>query len=734
MQVLSYYFGGRKGSIMKNYKYLIRLLGLLFIIVMGCARPTPVPRIEEPEIPEEIVKEAIDEDEIIFGKVPAFMKLSCKSCHKGMKYKYMGIEDKKAGPSLKKIAHKVNASWLFRWIQKPGNYRSVSRMPCFGFSDNDALADTAFTMNQSEKDYQMPLKFTPASDPEKGRLLFEKIGCNGCHEVNHKGGAYAPSLNQIANKVSADWEYNWLVNPKQYDPWTIMPDFRLSKTEARLIVTYLMTLGKREDIEGLEEKIKSSKLIRLGEKITIRKGCYGCHQLNAELSIETIPADDPKKSSVRRLLEKEFGTYKVNKVLKELGQTRSGGSFSSGIEQVSALKPNLSSSNDDNIFNQYKHRSEKTVFLREGLRIIEKYNCRGCHTIDGEGGKLAPVLDYEGARVQTKFLLDFLINPKRIRPTTLFSAKMPTFNFKQDEIIKLVVFFRALAIEPLADESTVEDILPANYLIQHRKVTKDVECEECEVQELLKITQSYSDSLPDFLPVEGENEHVTNGRRLFMYFCAACHGVEGRGKGYNAPYLDPQPRDLTDQKKGYMAKQKNEDLFKVISSGGKSIDKSPRMPPFGNTLSEKEIWEIIAYIRTLHSYEGETIDFENGGFETLRPETVVQEISADGFQNSDKKSVLIGKSLFKKIGCLACHTIGEQGGKVGPDLTYAGSRLRAPWVYQYLKSPQSMIENVQMPNYGLSDDSALKLTYYLLSLKKTDKSASIKKNSDRKKG
>ena len=38
---------------------------------------------------------------------------------------------------------------------------------------------------------------------------------------------------------------------------------------------------------------------------------------------------------------------------------------------------------------------------------------------------------------------------------------------------------------------------------------------------------------------------AARGRKLFLDDCAACHGVNGDGKGYGAPFLFPKPRDFT---------------------------------------------------------------------------------------------------------------------------------------------------------------------------------------------
>ncbi|MGR3179252.1 MAG: c-type cytochrome [Candidatus Anammoxibacter sp.] len=634
-----------------------------------------------------------------------FLKLGCHGCHLAQGYENL----EKVAPSLKRIANKVNLSWLFHWIKKPKDYLIRTKMPFFGLTDKDALAAAVYLMNQSDKDYRPALEFTPVSDTGKGRLLVENIGCLGCHMLNGNGGTYAPDLSMIASKVNGDWMYNWLLNPKQYDQKTIMPNFRLSKIEAMQIATYLMTLGKRKDIEELEERIKSPGLIAYGEKVIKRRGCFACHEING-MENEGRIAPDLTTFGVKRLLELEFGDSRIDKTWESWTRTKlkdpasfttervldKMANFGFTDEEINPLVVFLKSLNGSRVPKEYKHFSERTNYLEEGLQIIRKYNCRGCHTIGGKGGRLAPLLDYEGARVQTKYLFDFLMKPRKIRlPRRAFKARMPTFGFSYEEAVRLVRYFKTYSNVPFVDEFSDYDTLSDEFS------DYDISSEDY-LTERQKLVQPFV-----------ADKQVAKGHRLFLHYCVPCHGNKGKGDGFNSANLDPVPRDLSDPL--YMAKQKNQDLFKVISLGGKAVEKSPRMPPYGNTLSEKEIWEIIAFVRTLHPYEGEAIDFTE--LQTKRPKIAVKKISSDKFKNINKKDMRIGKSLYKKLGCSACHKIGDQGGEVGPELTHASARLTSAWIYRFLKSPQGMLEDVIMPNYGLSNDKALRLTYYLLSLK-----------------
>jgi mono/diheme cytochrome c family protein len=91
----------------------------------------------------------------------------------------------------------------------------------------------------------------------------------------------------------------------------------------------------------------------------------------------------------------------------------------------------------------------------------------------------------------------------------------------------------------------------------------------------------------------------------------------------------------------------------------------------------------------------------------------------------------VGKRLYSnKYGCNGCHSLGEEGGKVGPALDRAGFRLNSTWVYRWVKNPQAMKPETRMPALGLSDADAKAVSMYLSTLRApkaeppTDKPAS----------
>ncbi|MBI2875440.1 MAG: cytochrome c [Candidatus Tectomicrobia bacterium] len=98
---------------------------------------------------------------------------------------------------------------------------------------------------------------------------------------------------------------------------------------------------------------------------------------------------------------------------------------------------------------------------------------------------------------------------------------------------------------------------------------------------------------------------AAKGKELYQEACIFCHGKSGKGDGPVAPRLRVKPQDHTNDKT--MSALTDQHLFEAIQGGGTVFKKSPYMPPFGTmsnptgrALSDQEIWDLVAYIRTLH--------------------------------------------------------------------------------------------------------------------------------------
>jgi cytochrome c551/c552 len=97
------------------------------------------------------------------------------------------------------------------------------------------------------------------------------------------------------------------------------------------------------------------------------------------------------------------------------------------------------------------------ALYNDAMKVAGKYNCMGCHQIDGLRGDILrgyaddinqgpPRLVGEGHRVQTNWFYHFLQAPVPIRPW--LQIRMPTFNLSVEERNTLIAGFQQGAMQP----------------------------------------------------------------------------------------------------------------------------------------------------------------------------------------------------------------------------------------------------------------------------------------------
>lgn len=84
---------------------------------------------------------------------------------------------------------------------------------------------------------------------------------------------------------------------------------------------------------------------------------------------------------------------------------------------------------------------------------------------------------------------------------------------------------------------------------------------------------------------------ATDGAKVFQVNCESCHGPQGHGDGPAGVVLDPQPKNLPD-----LAAIATDDYFFWRISTGKP---GTSMAPWAGILTDEQIWQAIAYVRTL---------------------------------------------------------------------------------------------------------------------------------------
>jgi cytochrome c oxidase cbb3-type subunit 3 len=106
-------------------------------------------------------------------------------------------------------------------------------------------------------------------------------------------------------------------------------------------------------------------------------------------------------------------------------------------------------------------------------------------------------------------------------------------------------------------------------------------------------------------PLLGE---VHRGANLYRLHCAACHGSTGQGDGVMAASMQPKPGPV--RSAALLIARTDADLHALIHDGGPALQKSETMPAFGKALTELELWDLIAFLR---SGEPSVLDFFPAG-------------------------------------------------------------------------------------------------------------------------
>lgn len=95
---------------------------------------------------------------------------------------------------------------------------------------------------------------------------------------------------------------------------------------------------------------------------------------------------------------------------------------------------------------------------------------------------------------------------------------------------------------------------------------------------------------------------AADGKEIFTFYCAQCHGLDGDGTGPNVTEdFATDPRDFTAAAE--MEKLSDADIRNVVLDGGPALSKSELMPPWSKTLTTEEVDALVAYLRKLCNCE-----------------------------------------------------------------------------------------------------------------------------------
>lgn len=527
------------------------------------------------------------------------------------------------------------------------------------------------------------------------RLLFIDSGCHGCHLT--KGfenlPKIGPDLRHISSKVTKEWAFKWIKNPKGFRPTTRMPryfgnsnnsspeDIDRSNVEIRAIVEYLFSKSTPIEYQPMTLSGDAAN----GETLVNQLGCVGCHLRHGEkpAGITTRRRFGPALDKLGSKTNAQWLYHWLKEPRHYAPLTRMPNMKLSDQEAMDIASyllslrdpaweaekiPQLKNEylKEEILFHlkrtfglqaeaEYNKMSDEERWTFLGEKTVSRYGCSGCHLIEGfETAKgIGTSLSEEGSKKVTKFDFGFVqieqsvpayIHQKLMNPRIFDKDRvkrwdekliMPNFQFSDEE---------ASAIRMLIMGMTNERV-------------------PTEAQKVLNARE----------------ELAEKGRWLVIQKnCIACHNIDGWG-GEIRDVLREQgmaPPALYSEGE----KVRSEWLFSFLKGPGHIRPwLHVRMPNF--RLSDEEANTLVQFF---------IASAQVGPFDT-QPD--VQEHNAEG------------QTLFTTYRCALCHVVGgvvpegKTSAELAPDLTMASSRLRAEWVLKWLDNPQAYQPGTRMPDF-----------------------------------
>lgn len=118
---------------------------------------------------------------------------------------------------------------------------------------------------------------------------------------------------------------------------------------------------------------------------------------------------------------------------------------------------------------------------------------------------------------------------------------------------------------------------------------------------LLLTTAVHAADKPDdkaqgaLLPRDSSDAAVFRGGLVYANYCVTCHGINADGNGRAARLYNPRPANLR-------MSDKNDAYFGlIIRMGGKALGRSEFMPPWGAELTDEQMKDLVAYLRSINA-------------------------------------------------------------------------------------------------------------------------------------
>ena len=374
-----------------------------------------------------------------------FRQMFCTTCHsvavtRAGETQLIGGE---IGPELTKVGSKVNPEWLIAWLRDPQAYMPQSRMPRYGWSDQDLYKVTKYILTRlTDPDLlsDVPKLGEPSEDEvQLGRRLFLEKGCASCHAI--KGVSlqadFGPDLASLGSKTLSQLEFGKakiprnlvsyiqakITDPTSVNPAARMPQYHLEPGHLEALTTALLSMTGGPLSPGMTKLVVSVPQTEFQSagafgEVYERYKCYVCHRFNGyggtlapDLSYEGSRAQRAWLVSFLKNPQTLRPTLTLR--MPQFNMTdREAATIADYLTMVTQSR--------DVDLASVTSKDLTPEAARLGKQLYEvKYQCQSCHTIGSSGGYVGPNLTNVGNWVNAAWIEEWLRNPQQLVPGTI---------------------------------------------------------------------------------------------------------------------------------------------------------------------------------------------------------------------------------------------------------------------------------------------------------------------------
>jgi mono/diheme cytochrome c family protein len=395
-----------------------------------------------------------------------FRQMFCSTCHslavtRAGETKLIGGD---IGPELTKVGSKVNPDWLIAWLRDPETYLPHTRMPRYGWSDEDLYKVTQYiTTKLVDSDL---LSSVPKLDPpteeqmQLGKRLFLEKGCASCHAIAglNPQKDFGPDLSALGAKNASELEFGTakiphnlvsyiqakLQDPVSVNPAARMPQYNWNQADLDAVTTALLSMKGPPATSALQNLVvprKETVFHATGSFAAVyeRYKCYTCHKFNG-YGGDLAPELTYEGSRAQRQWLVEFlkspQTLRPTLVLRMPQFNMSDKDAATLADYISMVLQNPAVNPATTDAQQFT-----PAMAALGKELYEvKYQCQACHTIGASGGYVGPNLNNAGGWLTPAWIEAWLKNPQALVPDTI----EPHRNFTDQEIKGLTAYLMTL--------------------------------------------------------------------------------------------------------------------------------------------------------------------------------------------------------------------------------------------------------------------------------------------------